>query len=169
MMKKILFSLLMLFATASAFAQGPLDFLKSENRINITIDYSETSIAGYDERTILDFEEDWVNDQGVLFSKLTDNFNKLIGPKLPGGRFEKARYTIIFRPITISQKGDMIAYAVVVRTDNQEELYRTNTFVAEGGRFGSFLNLVGDGMRSAGKTLAIRIDKAMVKKEKKSK
>ena len=160
-MKKYLFVLMMSCLTTTMFAQG-LGFLKNEARVDMKLNYSEAVIAGYEESNILTFEKDWEKDQAVLFAKMVGPYNDKLGETLPAGNFSNANYTIEVRPTVIQKNGNIVGYFVVLDAAGTE-LYRSQKFSAKGGTFGTFLNLVGDGMKSTGKVIANMVKKELKK------
>ena len=147
--------------TTTMFAKG-LGFLKNEARVDMKLNYSEAVIAGYEESNILTFEKDWEKDQAVLFAKMVGPYNDKLGETLPAGNFTNANYTIEVRPTVIQKNGNIVGYFVVVNAEGTE-LYRSQKFSAKGGTFGTFLNLVGDGMKSTGKVIANMVKKELKK------
>lgn len=150
--------ILMLWCGLINAMAGGLDFLKNEKFININISYSEAIIAGFEEADILSFEQDWEKDQPRLYAKFHEYFCRAMKDKLIGGKISKANYTLEVRPLDIKRNGDMKAYFVIIDKQGVEK-FRSKSYNAEGGRFGSFLNLVGDGMQSLGKKTASLLKK----------
>lgn len=160
-MKKILSILVMCCLATTMFAQD-LGFLKNEARVGMRLNYAEAVIAGYEEANILVFEKDWEKDQSVLFAKMAGNYNDKLGERLPAGNFSNVNYTIEVRPVVIKKNGNIVGYFVVLDAAGSE-LYRSQRFSAKGGKFGTFLNLVGDGMKSTGKAVASIVAKEIKK------
>lgn len=164
---KHLFIVLFLTVSSIMVSAQELAFLRSENRMALRFNYEEASINGYEESNILSFEKDWLVDQPKLIQKFLQSYNASgIMPVV--GMFESVSYTLEVRPVVISDHGNITFYALVL-DDEDKVLCKTNMLNAKGGRFGSFLNLVGDGMRNSGKLLAGEIYKLMNKKSKKTK
>ena len=78
--------------------------------------------------------------------------------QLPGALNVTSNYTLELRPLTVNKNGDMLCYAVILDHEGTV-VAQLPKFQAEGGHVGSFLNLVGDGMKSAGTQLGKRIKK----------
>lgn len=151
-MKKTLVTIMMLGFGVINMIAGELSFLKGEQYLNVEIDYSEALIGGYEESNILEYEEDWENDKPTLYRKFIDEFSDILKTHI-AGKISKANYTVIVKTLEIRNNGNMKAYFVISDT-NERTVYRSETYSAKGGRFGSFLNLVGDGMESLGKRTA---------------
>ncbi|MCR5395761.1 MAG: hypothetical protein K6E86_10225 [Bacteroidales bacterium] len=160
MFKRFLSLLVAVIVCGTAFAE---EFsLQGETRVAMRINWSEAVIgAGYTAETILSYEQDWNKDQPVLLDKLVSKYNSQLGYELPAVKNVVANYTIELRPLMVNDKGDMSCYAVVLDSQGQE-VYRIKQFKAEGGHCGTFLNLVGDGMKSAGKKLAKLVKKELL-------
>jgi len=156
-MKKIIVSTLCLFFLCAALSAQSLAFLKDETRVGLKIDFSEAAINGYTEANILDFEEDWEKDQPVLFEKFQMKLNEYQRDR-QFGHFPEANYTLIYKPLIINRKGDMKGYFVIEDKDGNE-VANIKGISVEGGKFGTFLNLVGDGMKSSGKAVSKMINR----------
>ncbi|MCF0180066.1 MAG: hypothetical protein HUJ97_07480 [Bacteroidales bacterium] len=155
------FALLALLFSFSVLSYGQkLQFLKNESRIKLVINYSEASIVGHNEDTILGFEEDWEIDQPILYSKLTEKFNGKMGNGLVAGEFKSSNYTMEVRPLIIKRSGYILAYFVILDNDGNE-VYHSKDLKADGGILGTFLNLLGDGMRQLGIKMAKEVKKEM--------
>jgi len=160
-MKRLFFVIVLSCLTTYLFAQG-LGFLNKEVKVGMRLNYSEASIAGFEEASILDFEQDWEKDQSILFAKMIGPYNDKLGAVLPAGNFSNVNYIIEVRPIVIQKNGNIVGYFVVVDAEGNE-VFRSQKFSAKGGKFGSFLNLVGDGMKSTGKAVASIVAKELRK------
>lgn len=155
-MKRFLAAVIAVCFVASAMAQS--FSLKGEQRVGFRVNWDEATIEGYTAQSIVEHEKDWEVDQPVLVGKFLAKYNERLGVKLPAIVNNDVNYTIELRPIHVSGKGDMTCYAIVVDR-NGNEVARMDNFRAEGGHFGSLLNLIGDGMTSAGKQVAKRVQK----------
>lgn len=165
-MKYFFLVIAILFSYSYSIAQD-LAFLRNERRVNLEFNYEEASINGYEESNILSFEKDWLVDQPKLIQKFVQAYNET-GVMPVVGQFESANFTLQVRPIVISDHGNMSFYAIVLNEEG-EQIYSTSMLNAKGGRFGSFLNLVGDGMKSSGRLLSGEIHRLMTKKTKRRK
>ena len=155
-MKKLLFFLCAF--CLSAMAQAGDFSLMEERMITLSVNWSEASIVGYTAENIGSYEHDWDKDQPVLLQKLTLKYNKHLGAALPAVMEGDNNYTVELRPLHVSDRGNMTCYAVI--KDRQGNVVETlPKFKAKGGHCGTFLNLVGDGMKSAGKQLAKQVNK----------
>lgn len=161
-MKKVLLFLVLGCLTTTVFAQG-LDFLKNEANVGMKLNFAEANIAGFNESNIMTFEKDWEKDQPILLMKMIEHYNNKMAKKLPASTFADGKYTIEARPVMIKKNGKITGYFVVLNADGTE-MYRSAKFKAEGGTFGSFLNLLGDGMKSTGDAIAKIISKELKKK-----
>lgn len=157
MKRIIILSVIMTTFVTLLHAQS-LSFLKEETQVQLELDFSEAAINGYTEANIVEYEEDWVKDQPVLYSKLSESLNMSQSDR-QFGKFSQARYTLIFRPLLINKRGDLKGYFVVIDNNSKEVLATVRGITAKGGKFGTFLNLVGDGMKHSGKEITKKIRK----------
>ena len=159
-MKKLIFSLLAIALCGTALADGFA--LKGERRIKLAINWSEASILGYTADEIVTYEQDWYVDQPVLLEKMSKFYNRKMADVLPCVLGVETNYTLELRPLRVNKKGDMTCYAVIL--DREGKVVETlRNFKAQGGHCGTFLNLVGDGMKSAGKQMAKQVRKRLKK------
>jgi len=159
-MKKSFLIFLTAVISVSGYGQklksGSFDGIFSEGRINVKIDYSKAMINGYTEEELLDSEiemgKDWKNGKPEVNQKFIFALNEKAGKNVSIGSYKNTKYTIVYYPLTIDKDGDQKAYATVV-DENGETILETAEFKASGGHIGTFMNLVGDGMDSAGERL----------------
>jgi len=156
-MKKFITLAVLLFACSWAMHAQSLLFMKNETRVKLVIDFSEAAINGYSEENILEFEEDWEVDQPALYGKLASSMNEAQEER-QYGKFDKARYTLVFRPQLINGSGNVKGYFVITDADGRE-LAKVYGISARGGKYGTFLNLVGDGMKHVGPVIAKKVNK----------
>lgn len=159
-MKKMILSLLAIALCGTALADGFA--LKGERRVKLAINWSEASILGYTADEIVTYEQDWFVDQPFLLEKMSKFYNREMAEVLPCFSGVETNYTLELRPLKVNKKGNMTCYAVVI--DREGKVVETlRTFKANGGHCGTFLNLVGDGMKSAGKQMAKQVRKRLKK------
>lgn len=156
-MKKMTLLVMIAFSILTAHAQS-LKFLSDQNKIGFAISYDEAVIRGLDASEIQTIEGDWDKDQPVLISKLLEKLNAEQTRYVFSNNTSHVQYILVLHPTYISEKGDMRAYACIVDQSGQEYA-RFNKLNAKGGKFGTFLNLTGDGMRRMGQVLASRVKK----------
>jgi hypothetical protein len=163
MSRKILCAALLLMASISGISaqkikEGSLDFLQSETKINVVVDYSKSKIDGL-------LYEDWLRKEGkgrqnweekgqneVLW-KFLASINKQISKKydnLNFGEYPEVKYTAIIYILKINDDCDFDAEVVFSDIKSDNIVAKTNLH-GKAGHFGSFTNLLGDAMINAGK------------------
>ena len=155
-LKTLFILLLAMVAFSATYAQK--FSLRNEKRITLSVNWSEATIVGYTDQEIINYEPDWEKDQPALLRHLWEKYNKKMGMQLPGALNVTSNYTLELRPLTVNKNGDMLCYAVILDHEGTV-VAQLPKFQAEGGHVGTFLNLVGDGMKSAGTQLGKRIKK----------
>lgn len=160
-MKKLVLFVVLSFATSLVFAQknSELEFLKSENKISVRLDFSEALMAGM---PIEDFKEyipvhyDGKTFDYYLYPYLLDKFvsefndemmehkGKVIyvTPKLSA-----SKYLIEIKVYMMNRNGDTNANVSFVESETNEVLV-SKEYRVKGGRIGTVLNLMGDGMKN---------------------
>lgn len=166
-MKKLLV-LALCFMSLSSYAQkaksGSFELPANEKYITFDWDCSETLFEKrYDEREWRAIKgEDWDIAKNQVVEMLVKDVNASLGKSrivavLPNSDI-KASYIIYICPQKLDSKGNN--ETIYVLKDSQgRELGRTEFFIGDGGRWGSFTNLIGDGYEDSGKELAKVIKK----------
>lgn len=147
-----------------------LEFLKGENRINVVLDYSEAMMAGMnfeDFKKYLPehYDDGWDDHYAAYF---LDRFyigfnNKMMDSKKVNmlvGNYSSANYKIVVKVYLVDRKGNTNADIIISPISSDEVLYKSD-YMVDGGTFGTVPNLMGDGMRTLGRTLATRIIKEL--------
>ena len=179
-MKKVAFALisLLLFSVtgnAQKIKSGGLEGIYPEGTLNIIIDYSRASIKGYTEEELIDaninLTKDWVEGKNYLLERYIDSIKKgyktalLSIPRaqqseynLRVGVFKDAHYSLVLYPDNIQDNGTLTATAEVV-DDSGTTIAEISDIKGKGGRYGSYVNLVGDGLESAGYKIGYLLEK----------
>lgn len=172
-MKKILLFLTTLFAftlgvQAQKITSGNLFFLFSEEELNVVIDYSKVVIDGKSETLFLqqrknlkhdgqDWNAYWEQEvKKDLRNKFMNNFNGELSKsplKLQGGVYPNAKYTATIYVLNIDSDGECDSEVIFTQKDSGEIVAIVSKLNGDGGKYGSFENLAGDGFQRAGTNL----------------
>lgn len=145
---------------------GLLKSLKNEKEIDVTLDMSRVKIHGYSEsdfvyRESLSSDRDWPTlwENEYKPDLILDFMNALnlhtfdYGYSVRFGDFGQAKYQIRIVVKFILPKGST-KMQVFVEDNERQWLLLKFDIIGEGGYFGSKVNLMSDGFKSAGKDLA---------------
>lgn len=155
-MKKLGAIVLMGMVTMGCYAQklaeGSLDALKGESRMNVELDYSNAVLKGMSFKDYVAQEENW--DKGVkeIKAKFVEEFNKSNKGKITAGSFDNAKYTLRIDAIKVEKRGTTTADAYVVDAEGKT-VAKITKLEGEGGKWGTHLNLMGDGATNMGAIL----------------
>lgn len=143
-----------------------LKSLQNEKEIDVTLDISRAKIHGYSEsdfvyrenlRSDRDWPTLWENEyKPDLILDFINTFNLHMfdyGYSVRFGNFEQSKYQIRLIVSRISENGEVLMSAYIKERGQEESLYKL-TITGRGGTFGSKVNLMGDGLKRAGKELA---------------
>ncbi len=184
-MKKHITTLLsILVLSTSTFAQfyqrTSVDWngikLDENSVIGIAFEIKEANFGGlsFSDRCDVDpeLETEWPDAVTRCVNSANQYMNRLYGQYVPYGqtahsihyttKTEGKSYVIVVKVLSVASDGWTIADATFTTP------YGVATFtnlVGKGGRFGSFVNLMGDGFESIGEELAKRIYKAKERKK----
>ena len=143
-MKKVLLSIIALLCSIVAF---------SENRLQIVIDYKNGIYQGYTYDKIIVEEKDFLKDKHRYEGRFYEEFqNNYKGVSYMPEVVNEDEPVLKIEILQVTRKGDL--QANVIYGD------QTTTVQAEGGTFGTFLNLFGDGMEHLGKQVGKWMKKA---------
>lgn len=143
-MKKVLLSIIALLCSIVAF---------SENRLQIVIDYKNGIYQGYTYDKIIVEEKDFLKDRHRYEGRFYEEFqNNYKGVSYMPEVVNEDEPVLKIEILQVTRKGDL--QANVIYGD------QTITMQAEGGTFGTFLNLFGDGMEHLGKQVGKWMKKA---------
>lgn len=143
-MKKVLLSIIALLCSIVAF---------SENRLQIVIDYKNGIYQGYTYDKIIVEEKDFLKDRHRYEGRFYEEFqNNYKGVAYMPDVVNEDEPVLKIEILQVTRKGDL--QANVIYGD------QTTTMQAEGGTFGTFLNLFGDGMEHLGKQVGKWMKKA---------
>ncbi len=155
-MKKLGAFVLMGMVTMGCYAQklaeGSLDALKGESRMNVELNYNNAVLKGMSFKDYVAQEENW--DKGVkeIQAKFVEEFNKSNKGKTTIGSFDNAKYTLRIDAIKVEKRGTTTADAYVVDAEGKT-IAKITKIEGEGGKWGTHLNLMGDGATNMGALL----------------
>lgn len=149
---------------AQNLSKGSLIRLKDESIVHCIIDYSNASIHGMSEDEFARYEEDWMLDKPEITSKFIANANQKLSGYITLSQTTNANYTVKILVISIDLKGNTICEASIINKEGQEIAHIEN-IRADGGTFGSKLNLIKDGAEHSG-TIFGKTLKSLIKKSK---
>lgn len=155
-MKKLGAFILMGMMTAGCYAQklveGSLADLKNESRMNIEMNYSNAVLKGMSFKDYVAQEENWNTGVKNIQAKFVEEFNKSNKGKITVGSFDNAKYTLRIDAIKVEKRGTTTADAVVVDAEGKT-IAKISKIEGEGGKWGTHLNLMGDGATNMGAAL----------------
>lgn len=137
---------------------GSLALLKGQTKVNCTFDYSDSVIQAKTEEQFSSEEPNWGLAQKEVAEKFYQEFNNRVFkanvPVAVGSFPEADGYTLCIKPSNILRNGNFVGRVLLL--DASGEILMDVPIKAKGGVFGSFWNLLGDGMKDAAKTVAYR-------------
>lgn len=158
----VLFTLILAnvsFSTAQIKTKGSFSSLTTPQNIDFEIDFTSGTYKGltYDELLNLvcpgtNQTEQWAIKSSSLRGSFMHYFVQRIAPKgymLGSYKDGLARYRLTMQINFVSPKGDVSATYVITEI-NTGDLVLEFKDTCEGGMFGTFMNLFGDGLREAG-------------------
>lgn len=152
-MKRIIISLMIIACAAmSASAQkvsGDFSVLKDEVRARMTVDFSEASILGMTEEQYSAYEKDWLKDKAEVVSYYSGYASIELSPKLVIADYQfETKYRLVLKVRMIDARGNTDSDLYLLEGDN--EIARAEGVFAQGGVFGTKLNLIKDGAKHSG-------------------
>lgn len=148
----VLMSLVAAGSYAQKLAEGSLEALKGESRINVEMNYTNAVLKGMSFKEYVAQEENW--DKGVkeIQGKFVEEFNKSSKGKITAGSFENAKYTLRIDAIKVEKRGATTADAYIVDAEGKT-VAKITKVEGDGGAWGTHLNLMGDGATNMGAQL----------------
>lgn len=139
-----------LFAQAQKIKSGNLDFLKGEWKLHTEIDFSQAQYVGdqgYGQAILNSVLE---SDSSALLKRFyTAVTDELDNRYFLVGNQPDAKYKAIMYVQQVTANGKVYSIFIFSPIDSDENLC-TMEVIGDGGHFGTFLNLFGDGMKDAG-------------------
>lgn len=155
-MKKLLFTITLITLCLSGIAQqktGSFSQIRNESRVKMIIDYSEASFMGMSESQFSEFEEDWLHDKVEMVSLYYSSANEKLKGVLTLGDYNfETPFILKLLVRSIDVKGNHDCDLIFLNKDG-EELAKVIGLRADGGTFGSKLNLMKDGAEHTGEAI----------------
>lgn len=164
-MKQLFIIAIMLLGTFTLSAQkvtkGSFGVLANEDVVNVSIDYKNSRIAKVPFDVFLEIEENWEEGYDEIIKKFVIGANQK--SKSIKYLFNKAtNYQLVFKAVKVDDDGETRGSLVLLNAD-ESIVAEAEGFHAEGGRFGSQMNLMGDAAERLGKKVAIFIKNQLAK------
>lgn len=174
-MKRSLLIVLALFLTTTGTINaqrmkmeltGSLKEMAQAGRARIEVDYSEAMIHGMSEDEFGVYEPDYFVDKDVIEGKFLGMLADGIGDFIVGTKV-KSDYLISVKVIQVNPKGNHVCDVFIIRDNGSgepETMATIKTIKADGGTFGTKLNLMKDGAEHTGYLIGKYL-RAKIKKE----
>ncbi len=167
MKRKNLILCLLMLISASAMAQqkveGDLSPLINVNKVNFVMEF--VSIHGMDEDAFGKYETDWFKDKPEVIDIFTDYANRKLKGVITLGHFPNEAFTVKAVVNDISLKGNYNC-DIIVLDSNKNLVAKVTGIKANGGVWGTKLNLIKDGAESTGKRFGIVLKTEIAKSKK---
>lgn len=155
-MRKLLL-LLTLFISLTVSAQkitrGSFVSLAKEKRVSVKFDYSESKIDYVPFDVFLESEENWDSGYRDIVLKFVKAANQYGGGMTYSSKEEADNYTLVFKAKKVDRDGETSGSLILLDKDGNIEGI-ADGFNANGGKFGSQMNLMGDAAERLGKKVA---------------
>ncbi len=167
---KLFLSVLLICVSFSASSQvvsiGSLDEVKDVQRFRFEADFSEAIIHGLSVSDFAIYEPDWDKDYDEILTEFVSAANEeLIKVNQIIGINIDAEYTIRWKVLSINPKGNINSYVLIINCSG-ETIATISHVKADGGTFGSKLNLIKDGAEHTGKKFGKFVSKQIKKLRK---
>lgn len=156
-MRLKLLLLFLLFGIQSLFAQkitlGSFASLAKEKRVSVKFDYSESKIDYVPFDVFLESEENWDSGYRDILLKFVKAANQNGGGMTYSSKEEVDSYKLVFKAKKVDRDGETTGSLVLL--DKEGNIVGiADGFNANGGKFGSQMNLMGDAAERLGKKVA---------------
>ena len=136
-------------SAAGQKVKGDFSVLKDEVRVKMTVDFSEATILGMTEDEYAAYEKDWLKDKPEVISYYSGFASIELQPKLVVADYKfETRYTLLLKVRMIDASGNTDSDLFLF--EGNEEVARAEGIFANGGVFGTKLNLIKDGAKHSG-------------------
>lgn len=156
-MKKYILSILFmscfLLLHAQKITRGSFASLAKERRVSVIIDYSESKIDYVPFDVFLESEENWDSGYREILMKFVKAANQSGGGMTYSSKEEADSYKLVFKAKKVDRDGETSGSLVLL--DKEGNIVGiADGFNANGGKFGSQMNLMGDAAERLGKKVA---------------
>ena len=156
-MKKFLLPCICILFAVNLSAD-PMYFLLSQKKVNVEFNYEHARVDNIDSTDFADLRHTVSCEWERLF--LNELNDELDDHEITFGDHSEAVYTMLCNILYVSTNGTIIMDIRFINTETLEER-RKLKIQGRGGVFGSFANLIGDGMSRCGENLGELIDDKM--------
>lgn len=157
-MKKFLLPCILCILFAVNLSADPMYFLLSQKKVNVEFNYEHARADNIDSTDFADLRHavscEW---ERLFLNELND---ELDDHEITFGDHSETVYTMLCNILYVSTNGTIIMDIRFINTETLEER-RKLKIQGRGGVFGSFANLIGDGMSRCGENLGELIDDKM--------
>ena len=157
-MKKFLLPCILCILFAVNLSADPMYFLLSQKKVNVEFNYEHARVDNIDSTDFANLRHavscEW---ERLFLNELND---ELDDHEITFGDHSEAVYTMLCNILYVSTNGTIIMDIRFINTETLEER-RKLKIQGRGGVFGSFANLIGDGMSRCGENLGELIDDKM--------
>ena len=157
-MKKFLLPCILCILFAVNLSADPMYFLLSQKKVNVEFNSEHARVDNIDSTDFADLRHavscEW---ERLFLNELND---ELDDHEITFGDHSEAVYTMLCNILYVSTNGTIIMDIRFINTETLEER-RKLKIQGRGGVFGSFANLIGDGMSRCGENLGELIDDKM--------
>ena len=162
-MKRFFFISIMILGFVSIQAQkvikGSFGILANQSVVSVKIDYTDSKIDKVPFELFLEREKNW--DKG--YRDILYKFVKAKKKKSDGIMYlikDTLNYQLVFKATIVDDNGSTKGFLYLIDRDNRI-VGEAGAFKANGGRFGSQMNLMGDASERLGKKVAAFLRKQM--------
>lgn len=152
MMLVALISLLMMPIMAQRVTEGSFRSLKGETTVQVAIDYSEAMIKGMTLEDYAVYEERWEQGKKEILVKFVDELNDRMQGRMVATISNKPRYLLVAHVVYVDGDGNTQGY-ITLQDANGKTVAKAVGFRGKGGKFGTHINLMGDGIESFAKSV----------------
>ena len=157
-MKKFLLPCIFCILFVANLSADPMYFLLSQKKVNVEFNYEHARVDNIDSTDFADLRHavscEW---ERLFLNELND---ELDDHEISFGNHSEAIYTMLCNVLYVSMNGTIIMDIRFINTETLEERGKLK-IQGRGGMFGSFANLIGDGMSRCGENLGEYIDDKM--------
>lgn len=136
--------------------EGDLSFLRNVHAMQLVLDFSNASMLGLSEDKFAVYEKDWQKEKKEIYGELLSEISKR-NKHIAFTRQEKP-YVLKVEIKEVSLSGNTICNLIFY--SDSKEMAVVEGIYGKGGKYGTKINLIGDGVKSIGKKTGDFIRKA---------
>ncbi|MBQ2198388.1 MAG: hypothetical protein IK145_02565 [Bacteroidales bacterium] len=169
-MKKLILIISVLLASVVAGAQtatltGSFDALKEENLLDAEIDFDKGVYKLIPVEQFVTVTPDWEQIKKETTDRFFQGINKTLKLTHKAAvKTGKQNFTIEVEIINVDDKGNTISNVQVCDSEGKA-IAKIEHLYGKGGRYGTFCNLMGDGLESTGEKIGRMISYSILKKK----